>query len=300
MTKIAIVALDSPDYLVDLVADGMIRLLGRESVHLTYKLMPPVSCRYTHLMKGFFDKPNAFNIHEADALVLSTRSRNWPWREWVKKTGNKNVIFLDPEDGSPLYQELAAEVKVYFKREYLKDGIYAHGNCPYSSLKGNIKPLPFAAIPEEPSDRLPEKYPLFYLGHYFDHPQRKIAVKVLKEFKFEPIHTIWPKEQYNEALRSSRIGVSVRGWGWDTYRYWEIPYFGAMLLSERLGITIPGDFVEDEEAVFYSDESELRKKLDTLLGDQAKVQRIAARGRKACLERHLSIHRAKRVLEEVA
>ena len=31
-----------------------------------------------------------------------------------------------------------------------------------------------------------------------------------------------------QLLARSRIAVSVRGLGYDTYRYWEIPYAGAL------------------------------------------------------------------------
>ena len=41
-----------------------------------------------------------------------------------------------------------------------------------------------------------------------------------------------PWEDYMQVLARSRIAVSVRGLGYDTYRYWEIPYAGALLLSE--------------------------------------------------------------------
>ena len=41
-----------------------------------------------------------------------------------------------------------------------------------------------------------------------------------------------PWADYMRLLSRSKIGVSVRGLGYDTYRYWEIPYAGALLLEQ--------------------------------------------------------------------
>jgi len=288
--KVAVISLGSYDYLVDIVTDGLIRELGRENVHLHYKITHMGGdIRYTHLAKGFFDRPNSFGLYEADALVISTRSGLAPLQEWVSRTGKKTVGVLDGNDDVHLIPELQAAAKIYFKREHFGDRQYP----------GNVRPLPFAALPEEPSARAPEiERMVFFMGHNGVPARAEIAARLR--------HMGWPasgggstKEHYNRLLRGSLVAVSVRGFGWDTYRYWEIPYFGACLLSERLPITIPKNFVDGEEAVFFTGPDEFQEKLAKLLLDPQEGIRIAANGKKAAMERHLSIHRARSVLTEL-
>lgn len=289
--RVAVVSLGSPDYLPDIVADGLIRLLGRKNVHLHFgKTHLATDVRYTHLMNGFFSEPNSFSILEADMLVVSNRSGAEVARGWITQTGRRAVAILDGEDDIRVREDLRAFSKVYFKREYLK-------GQPYPP---NVRPLPFAALPEEPTDRVPIERTVFFMGHYADHPVRKKIGDRLAKMGFPIANATWPKADYNRALRGSMIGVSVRGWGWDTYRYWEIPYFGACLLSEQMAIEIPGNFKDGEEAVFYTDENDMELKLGKLLAEPERAKEIGARGRAVCLERHMSIHRAKTVLEAMA
>ena len=289
--RVAVVSLGSPDYLPDIVADGLIRLLGRNNVHLYFgKTSLASDIRYTHLMNGFFSEPNSFQLLEADMLVISNRSGAEIARTWITQTGKHAVAFLDGEDDAGIRENLRGLSKIYFKREYLT-------GHPYPA---NVRPLPFAALPEEPTDRVPIERTVFFMGHYADHPVRKKIGDRLAQMGFPIANATWPKADYNRALRGSMIGVSVRGWGWDTYRYWEIPYFGTCLLSEAMPIEIPGNFKDGEEAVFYTDENDMALKLCKLLAEPERAKDIGARGRAACLDRHLSIHRAKTVLEAMA
>jgi hypothetical protein len=91
----------------------------------------------------------------------------------------------------------------------------------------------------------------------------------------------------------------VRGAGWDTYRYWEIPFFGSVLLSQRIPVAIPDNFVEDTEAVFFDTIPEFAAKLIWLLDHPADAERIAKAGQQKCMARHLSTHRATTVLEAI-
>jgi hypothetical protein len=100
--------------------------------------------------------------------------------------------------------------------------------------------------------------------------------------------------EYMDVLASSRIGVSVRGGGYDTYRYWEVPAAGAMLLAETPRIVIPGNFVGGREAVFAPVEA-LVARIPALLAGE--TERIAAAGRERLAAAHTSIHRAKTVLD---
>ena len=103
---------------------------------------------------------------------------------------------------------------------------------------------------------------------------------------------------YMEALSSSKVAISVRGNGFDTYRYWEIPYAGTLLLAETPRTVIPDNFVDGVEAVFaepgqLSAEARLLVKSD-------RIEEIAAAGHAKLMAKHLSRHRAETVLERLA
>jgi len=108
-----------------------------------------------------------------------------------------------------------------------------------------------------------------------------------------------PREQFCWILNRSKIAVSLRGVAWDTFRYWEIPYHGAVLLSERLPILIPDNFIDGESAVFFGGPGEMLDKAAALLADQPRLARIAENGRKLSREKHTSAARARYVLEKM-
>jgi len=273
--------------MIDIVADGFVRMFGRQNLFLHYYFNGwHGDPRFTHLFEGFGNR-NDFPIQEADAFVISNRSDFGMAEDWMKKTGKKAVALIDGEDDDQI-RPLHEVAKVYFKREYITG----------KSYPANVKPLPFAAIPEAIPSISEPTLPVLFLSGPSSAIRSEIAATI-RQMKLPLIIGKMPKERYNMYLRSARIGISARGAGWDTYRYWETPYFGALLVSQKLDITIPNNFIEDEEAVFFSDTADLRIKLEKLLGSRDHVAQMAAAGQRACHERHLSIHRAKTILEAI-
>jgi len=271
--KVCVMSNGSPDYLIDIVADGMIRLLGRESVSLNYNVRCSNEPKFAQLFAGF-ECPDTFLPEEADILVASTRSLD-SVSAWVARTGKKKVAVLDGEDDDMIREPWPGAVRVYFKREFIRGRVYAP----------NVRPLPFAAIPEPVCDNGSARRGVFFSAGNTAPIRHEIACD-LASLGFPPTPPVMAKGEYNRSLASALVGVSVRGGGWDTYRYWETAYFGAALLSQRLMIEIPGDFVDGIEAAFF----------DGPAGFAAELGRA---GRAACLERHLSTNRAKTVLDAV-
>lgn len=286
MPKIAIASHGSPDYLIDIVADGMTRLLGRENVHFDYRIWNRPGFYYP-LLFDEFQKPNTFPIHEADALIVSNRCHPSTALEWMARTGKRDVAFVDGEDEDWLRQ-CPPGVKVYFKREYFGDRAYP----------GNVKPLPFAAIPEKLPEGRRRILPIAFTGTFSSHIRHHLMA-AMREMNLPVILGTLPKDKYNALMCSCYVGLAARGAGWDTYRYWEIPYFGCALLAQRMPIVVPENYVDGVEAIFYENTDDFRKKLKVLLESPETIRRIAAAGQKACIERHLSVHRAKRILEEL-
>lgn len=284
--KVGVISRGSPDYLIDIVTDGLIRLLGRQNVCLDYNVRSSPAGSYEHLLRGF-QGPEPFNIYDADVLIASIRSLP-ALDEWRRRTKKKAIAVVDGEDGDRIADQALYQVRVYFKREYLKNRAYI----------AKIKPLPFAAIPEERPENVVRNGAVFYCWHSTHHCRNEYS-SILASMGF-PIAAKLPKAQYNKSLASSLIGVAVRGNGWDTYRYWETPYFGAAMLAQQPGIVIPGNFIDGQEAVFFDGPQDFRVKLKGMLQDRDKTLKIASAGAKASLTRHVSTCRAKTVLEALS
>jgi hypothetical protein len=285
MPRVSVYSTGSPDFLMDVVSDGMIRLLGRSSVHVRYNRTTAPHPKFDHLFRDFA-KENAFGYHDADLMVCSIRCPIEEVLDWGRRTGKPYAV-VDGEDDAVVRDRHRKGSKAYFKREYLEGRAYAPG----------VHPLPMGAILEDlPPADLPRTGGVFYQGRD-NWPIREEVRSALHEMGFATGPDTMPKAEYNVALSRCRIGISARGVGWDTYRYWEIPYFGTLLLSQRLKLVIPDNFHEDREAVFWSSIDEMRAKLTGLLMEPGRLSELALAGREASRNRHLSIHRAKTVLE---
>jgi hypothetical protein len=282
--KIAVASGGSPDYMIDIVADGMIRLLGRGSVHLHYKHWSTIDHRWEHLLKSF--TPDQLALEECDGLVVSTREPVETVTAYKRSTG-RPVVVLDGEDWPGLHEEHLAACDVYFKREYFRTGSYA----------SKIRPLAFAVIPEAFPRAPTREIPVMFSagGSYAGRDEIREAVQRAGG----EVSTTLSHDEYMRRLGWAKIGVSARGFGHDTYRYWETPWAGAVLLSARLDIVIEQDFVEDEEAIFFDSADEMTSKAQALLRDATRLDDIATAGLVAVTTRHLSVHRAVRVLDEI-
>lgn len=130
------------------------------------------------------------------------------------------------------------------------------------------------------------------------HPFRLEVAQVLEREGFLVMVGVdIPREQFCWLLNRSKIAVSARGAGTDTFRYWEIPYHGALLASSRPRTLIPDNYVDGESVVFFDEPEELVIKLRALLADEPRLSRIAAAGKKLCHEKHTAKARARYVLE---
>jgi hypothetical protein len=286
MPRIAVVSHGSPDYLIDIVADGLIRLLGRDHVHLDYRIGGWAwDVRVPQLFSGF-EGFNAFAAAEADGLVVSVRVDPGLIDDWTARTGRSCVAVVDGEDDVEIREPFLGRARVYFKREFLRGADHPP----------RVRPLPFAAIPETAVEGGARSRAVFFRASR-THRWRSDVADALGAMGFEVHDKTMPKAEYNALLASSLVCPSVRGAGWDTYRYWEIPFFGSVLLSQRLPIHIDDDFVDGEEAVFFATVEEFRGALRWLLAHPAEAERIARAGQRKCLARHLSSHRAATVLD---
>jgi hypothetical protein len=334
--RIAFLANPVHDYLQDVVYHGLVGLLGSDRVVdfpplERYHAPPPADAAYPHL---WFDFPQPerertlrAEIREADAIVIgSLRSGVRTFVDEVLALRSRPPIaFLDGEDDI-FVLGVHRHVERYFKREIVLPGaasrpgevlrrahrLLRRGRENRDTLADPVRvarsgdrrliPLPFAW-----AGPLPERRPIEHDVAFLARPTSYVRVVIrnaLERLAAEGVRVRLLAEgeslswrEYIDILRRSRIGVSVRGGGFDTYRYWEVPAAGALLLSERPQIVIPDNFVDGVEAVFDRPRHLASRIPDLLAGG---TEGIAARGLARLQASHLSIHRARTVLDALA
>lgn len=148
-----------------------------------------------------------------------------------------------------------------------------------------------------PSSRLRIKL-YFFLKNYV-RKRRGLTSFILLTGKFyNKEKSVIPYSKYAEIIASSKLSFAVQGAGFDTYRYWEIPFYGSALVSQKPYIFIENNFVEGESAIFFRSFKELEKKLDYYLFKD-KWEEICMNGRKHFLKYHTYLHRARKILKAI-
>lgn len=103
--------------------------------------------------------------------------------------------------------------------------------------------------------------------------------------------------EYVKIVQKSKISISFPGLGFDTFRYWEIPYYGSCLLSPQLPIKIPNNFIDMESAIFYKNLSDLKHKLIQVLHNDSWIS-IAKTGNDYFSKLHTSKARANIIVQD--
>jgi hypothetical protein len=107
--------------------------------------------------------------------------------------------------------------------------------------------------------------------------------------------------EYYRTLARSKIAVSIRGGGFDTYRYWEIPACRSMLLSEVPDIVIPHNFEHRKQAVFCRpDLRDLQELIRYYLSHEEEREAITEEAYGHLLKHHTCERRAAYFLETCA
>ena len=105
-------------------------------------------------------------------------------------------------------------------------------------------------------------------------------------------------DEHFHLLRRSKIGLSIRGSGFDTVRYWEIVASKTLMISERPSIYIPNNFEHEKHAVFCR--PDLRDLVDLVkkyTRDHRAREHIAEAGYNHLLKYHTCGKRAEQFLE---
>lgn len=111
------------------------------------------------------------------------------------------------------------------------------------------------------------------------------------------------KREYFETMARSKVCLNVNGAARNgkALRFWEAPYVGSCMLSQRFkGLeTIDPAFLDGIHCMSFTDEVGLDRCLDTLLSDDVLRERIARNGHDLLMREHLSVHKARRMIAEI-
>ena len=309
------------DYLQDLVYTGLVKTIGVRNVielpwnnkfHLNFKKYPKNIglCKGSFLMSLF----NKADVKKVDVVVVaschpdtlktyldiaheipaSTPTVFLDGGDWPEVAGD-----LDRLGGKELYEKVLSirPFDYVFKREFLIDRSY----------EDNVHPLPFAFN----FDRLPKitgekKYDVAFWA-VESHPIRTAALDLIQD-KFDCKQNGSVKNQvmkkykrkgefYLQELARCKISLNFRGAGWDTLRYWEVPALAGFMISQKPGIVIKNNFLDNKEIIYCNDDlSDLLDLCRYYLKNEDEREVIVRRALAKMKEHHTDIHRAKEII----
>lgn len=312
INTVAVVSGGSPDYLIDIVADGMIRFLGHESVYIEYFWLEPgitKDRRFRHLYTLTSTHLNKISLSECQALVVSVRVPIEYLKKY-KETKGGIVAVLDGEDSGELKDEYLKIADVYFKREYFRNGEYpvklfnllgVRRLVPsyYKKYPDKVFNLSFGVVPIDYNSRdinLEKTKNVFFAGNVTSKIRKQLKKMIISSGNTY-LPNILSMSDYAMEMRKHWICIAPCGSGWDTYRYWEIPYLGSVLLCQDHPLKIDDDFMHGESCLRFSTIDDAGSLIEKFLQKKNTLQDIAKKGKELVLKKHLSTHRAKKVVE---
>ncbi|HAI76575.1 MAG TPA: glycosyltransferase family 1 protein [Microscillaceae bacterium] len=306
------------DYLQDLTYHGLHFLPDRPTVvdypfHLGFhfeKKRYPCNLGYLPgtLVKSFWQDRR---LQNTDLVVVGAAKPDC-FRTYLKilpqLPAEVKIIFVDGGDFSavggdlkrlhayPLYEEAIRQrpFDLVFKREYLENTTYESNVVPFPfSFRADYMPSPSAAKQYDVAFWAVESHPirtkaLEILENRFDCTTNgTVKNQVFSKYKRKG-------KQYLAALQQCKIVLNLRGVGWDTLRYWEVPALGGpLMISQRPQIVIPHNFEHQKHVIFCQDDlADLVDICEYYLHHEAERQAIVEEARVFSQVNHSSIARA--------
>ncbi len=187
----------------------------------------------------------------------------------------------------------------------------------YRSVK--LKPLPTTYIEEDnftPSDN--KKYLVSFISNIHEIPRfrtkltyapiyknRVIIAKFLKSINNSYVRLGigfmkgLPHREYLRIISESLSSVSSYGVGYETIRYWEIPYAGSLLIAQKPKIKIPNNLINGKHAFFFKDIKELKKIIEFIKEHPDIAIKMSKEARNFVIKYHSPLARAKYIINTI-
>lgn len=311
------------DYLQDLTYSGLVKVLGRRSVveaktvfryHFPLKKYPK-DLGYDGIDLSFLTKNTSgkFDL----ILVASAKPDCFELYEKLLPTLSPTVktVFIDGGDNPaiggdfarlkcPELYERVHNLRPFdfiFKREYLKMNSYADHVFP---LPFSVQTSRYQSIPDGPY-----KYDVAFWAVESDPIRTKVLDFMQSRFDCAANGTVRNQDFHNysrkgnfyfEELKKTKISLNFRGTGWDTLRFWEIMGLKSFMISQRLQIKIPNDFIEGKEIIYCMDDlSDLDDLCHFYLKNDSLRRVIAEKANAKTMEFHTVESRANYILKKI-
>lgn len=321
--KVLFIGTSHYDYVQDLTYSGLAKLIGPKNI-AEYRW----NFKY-HLPIKTYPKNMGYVAGSAIGAVMASRNNydvailasNRPdaieayLKALPKIPKRTKLVFIDggdrPEIGGDIVRLASEGLKnkvlndrpfdFIFKREYMKNEQYNASTFPFP-ISFNLDRLPAIA-------NFPKRYDVGFWATE-SHPIRTKAFDVLAgQFDCDTNGTSKNKKMKNYERRgdvyfndlgATKISINLRGSGWDTLRYWEVPAVGGFMLSQKLDIAIPNDFEEGKHIAYcQNDLSDMLDVCNYYLKHEGKREEMAKNAQLHAKQYHTDIARAKYLLERI-
>ncbi|MCP5003165.1 MAG: glycosyltransferase family 1 protein [Planctomycetes bacterium] len=307
-----------PNYVPDFLLHGLRKLLGEKVVDY-----PKKECLYSGLQNGnppeiYFD-PFWFPADngEIDRDNVETRLKNNFFDFLVCDVRAVSILNLILNkfssirfkvviiDGEDLPAKINSGHFVICRRE--TDG------TDYSI------PLPMA-LPDELYDRInsykenTKSYSIGFLGSVGKGSERRHTLIEKIAFYYPdsllqttPVSESTDKhpdervglDSYYDSLQRCRVVLTLRGAGYDTFRFWENAACNAIHLSEEMPLLIPDNFSDRQNIMRFSNIDELRRIVDNGFANKENTDQMIQNSHQHLRRYHLTTKRATYFLDRV-
>lgn len=207
----------------------------------------------------------------------------------------KKILDRQYKDNGAVNKEMLEKCPLYFRREK-----------PY--LAG-IEPLPFGIETRYTQQFVSEQkkdIDFFCVFGQEEYPiMRKYARELVETFCAQNgfiCHTQKTKtpEEFNQLLARSKVGVSIGGGGYDSFRFWEILGNNCLLLTEKIDIFEPDSKLLNYKRVYqFSNLFDFQFQLETI-GDYLRTEYLTTnlgKEYKLILKEHNTVSRVKKIIK---
>lgn len=312
--KILFITHDYPNYVPDLLLHGLRKILGEDVVDYPKKeclyqgVLGLGVCPENQLCPSWFP-PDQGQIDRSDIQAKLSNNffdlvicdiRSASIAQELTRGAKARLVIIDGED-HPIP---------------IPPGDYVICRRETNGSDFSI-PLPMG-LPEEilhwivSYDHLPKKYSIGFLGSTQDDQRRQIAETIathypdalLQATTVPSAHNPNPagrfgRDDYYRSLQQCRLVLSLKGAGFDTFRFWENAACNSVHIADRFPLYIPSDFIDAVHLLRFSDLEELRRGIDQVLEKQIESSEIIIAGRHHLIENHLTTARARYFLDRI-
>ncbi len=320
--KIWFINTQESDYLQDLTYSGLVQILGKACVldlplnikyHLPTRKIYPRNLGYEprQLWKRLWS-----HIVRPDLVIVGSCNPKCIQNYLNLKSqipDSVPVVFIDGGDESDIggdlrrlksplrYEDLAQQrpFDLIFKREKLRNVSYAHNvfALPFSSRMDIYGKMPDVSLKYDVTFWAVQSHPVrtkaleILSGKYDCEANGTVLNQTFKKYKRKGLF-------YLKELKASKIILNLRGAGWDTLRYWEVPALGAFMMTQKPQIEIPHDFEHGKHVIHFRDDlSDMIEMCDYYLKNETQRQLIAQSAQEHVLKFHSHTARAQYLLD---